>query len=624
MKQVQFTSLAVQGFKCFVQDQVLKFDSDPGIYLLSGSNEVDPQLGGNGVGKSTLWDALVWVLFGKTLRGVRGKHVTSWLGHDMTSVQLTFSVGNHQHVLTRTANPNTLTLATNQADPEQVDQLKVEDLVGYGFEGFTQCVVVGQFNTYFVDLPPLQRVRLFEHLLRLQVWDKLSTNARKSAVDLLHLVDGDLRTKCDKLCGSIDAKRAQYKAMKQEQRMDKLAARNRKVELTKIYNQHNQLQQQSVERAAVASGKVDALLAKHSKASKQYEKLAPMAQRANVLVGTTQAGIKTCKVDIATQKRVMATTKDKRNQPCPECGRKLTEKSVDVLLDTQRTHLDWSRGELGKLRAKLVDAKGAAIAAQQRVDEASTEQHRLLEAKSKQVERKLKHDAAANRHQWECQQATDALGTLDSTLRSTKQALVKLVASAKRDKKELAGYEAERGKLAAEAEQYQFWSTKFKELRLWLISGAVKELELLANSNLDRLGMKGWKLEFHIEQQTKSGTVTRGFTIAVQPPGTDEAKPWECWSGGETQRLRIATSAALATMVRNRVGTGCNLEVWDEPTAHLSPAGIDMLLQFFSERVDLDKRQVWVVDHRNLDHGNFSHHVHVTKSKLGSTIARLD
>ena len=149
---------------------------------------------------------------------------------------------------------------------------------------------------------------------------------------------------------------------------------------------------------------------------------------------------------------------------------------------------------------------------------------------------------------------------------------------------------------------------------------ALLELEIEVNNVLVALGLVDWRIEFEIERENKSGGVTRGFTVNVFPAGGDEAIPWEAWSGGETQRLRIAGAVGMANLIQSRKGVRTNIEVWDEPTAHLGQEGIDSLLDFFADRSVKEGKQVWLVDHRSLDYGGFDRVVHIVKSVEGSYV----
>ena len=59
---------------------------------MTGRNEAEPALERNGSGKSTVWDALTWCLFGKDARGLSAGNVANWNSPKGASVSFAFEV----------------------------------------------------------------------------------------------------------------------------------------------------------------------------------------------------------------------------------------------------------------------------------------------------------------------------------------------------------------------------------------------------------------------------------------------------------------------------------------------------------------------------------------------------
>jgi energy-coupling factor transporter ATP-binding protein EcfA2 len=135
------------------------------------------------------------------------------------------------------------------------------------------------------------------------------------------------------------------------------------------------------------------------------------------------------------------------------------------------------------------------------------------------------------------------------------------------------------------------------------------------------LGWVGWSVVFAVERETKAGTVARGFNVLVSSPESQEPVPWTSWSGGEMQRLRLAGAMGFGNLVANRRGKS-SLEIWDEPTAHLSAGGIADLLQWFRIRAEAENKTIWLIDHRSLDSGEFAGVFVARKENGSSTISR--
>ena len=71
-------SLTITNFGPFRETQKFEFPREPGLYFMWGENQHEPRLEANGAGKSKLWEALVWVIFGKTSRGLKAGDAANW------------------------------------------------------------------------------------------------------------------------------------------------------------------------------------------------------------------------------------------------------------------------------------------------------------------------------------------------------------------------------------------------------------------------------------------------------------------------------------------------------------------------------------------------------------------
>jgi DNA repair exonuclease SbcCD ATPase subunit len=175
---------------------------------------------------------------------------------------------------------------------------------------------------------------------------------------------------------------------------------------------------------------------------------------------------------------------------------------------------------------------------------------------------------------------------------------------------------------AVEQQRYEYWVKGFRDLRLWLMDSALSELEMRINSGLIALGLERWGINLAIERENKSGGITRGFTTQVHSPESAGDTPWRSWGGGVTQRLKIAGEIGVSKLIQDRKGIDCGIEVWDEPTAHLSDHGVQDLLIHLQERSREEKKQIWVTDHRVFDFA-FDGGLLVEKSSSGSSIKVL-
>lgn len=167
----------------------------------------------------------------------------------------------------------------------------------------------------------------------------------------------------------------------------------------------------------------------------------------------------------------------------------------------------------------------------------------------------------------------------------------------------------------------EYWKHGFKRIRLFFIEQILIPLQIEIKSAIASHGLNGWSIQLSTESETKSGTTKLGIQIKVKSLTAEG--PWEGWSGGEGQRLRLAVAEGVASLIQRAAGTWWNLEVFDEPTAHLSPEGIEDLLRSLEYRSDVLKKQIWVVEHNALTFSNFSEIWAVIKDKNGSKIQKI-
>ena len=126
---------------------------------------------------------------------------------------------------------------------------------------------------------------------------------------------------------------------------------------------------------------------------------------------------------------------------------------------------------------------------------------------------------------------------------------------------------------------------------------------------------------FNTELETKAGTLRPGIHITVASPLA--VAPWEVWSGGEGQRIRLAVALGLSSLIQRMAGININLEIYDEPTAWLSGEGIEDLIDCLKHRAKTANKTLWLCDHRALLHSDFDETWQIIKDADGSRILAL-
>lgn len=167
-----------------------------------------------------------------------------------------------------------------------------------------------------------------------------------------------------------------------------------------------------------------------------------------------------------------------------------------------------------------------------------------------------------------------------------------------------------------------FWVGGFKRVRLFIVEEALQQLELEVNNNLTSLGLMEWRIAFDVERENKSGGITKGFIVLIYPPEATEPVRYEGFSGGETQRLRMAGDLGLANLIMERAGLSNTVEFYDEPSRHLSQEGLLDLAELLAQRAEAHGKRIFLVDHHVVDYSGFAGTILVVKDADGSRLTQ--
>jgi DNA repair exonuclease SbcCD ATPase subunit len=613
-----FRHIAVEGFRSFRRDTVFTLPGRPGFYLMGGKNLVNPEMGANAVGKSSLWDALCWCLYGKTARGQTAGDVANWERDEVTSVAVLFRARGREYTLTRTWRPNSLVLERRFKDPRPVDQRQVDELLGLDHTAFLHTVLMGQFGTLFFDLGSAEKLQLFSDALGLGVWLRAADKAKERAKALAdrvqqeELVLARLRGNRETLQGQLENAKEQARLYKEHAKQELGKAKRHLEDLkTALF-----LQERALELRRTDAEKWQRRLGKRQRMA---DGAATSLRKAMEAERSARAAVSDAQV---AQRRLQDQRKraEELSGKCPTCFQHVKDATKDAVLAEWDRQIEWEKGEehrhakaMEECRTLVAKCSTVACGADR---EAQTAKAALQRADAEL--RKAEGETAVQRRV--VQHAAKAVEDLRSGKNPHEVQVWYATKQLAATRRQIKDKKDELDALSRRQKRAEFWARGFKEVRLLVVEEALAELEVEVCNALDQLGLEGWRVEFDVERETKAGTVTRGFNVFVQAPDSPRQVPWKSWCGGETQRLRVAGALGFANLICNRKGVRPSAEVWDEPTNFLSEEGVQDLLTFFEGRGREEQKQVWLIDHRSFLHGGFDGTVTIVKDKKGSKI----
>jgi DNA repair exonuclease SbcCD ATPase subunit len=249
-------------------------------------------IGENGAGKSTMLDALCWVLFNKPFRDIRMLQLINSVNKKDTRAEVEFHIGTNQYKVVRGYKPSVFEIWKNGEllpQPGNVKDYQVileETILKLNYKSFTQIVVLGNASfTPFMQLSVKDRREVIEDLLDIQIFsnmntllrDRLSKN-KNDVTDLnyqIELVENKIDVQnemIEKLEADVNA---QIKEIITERKEYELKYQTAETESLKLSQEVDELLKQVVNEQKVKSksAKVSELLQKlHDKHHSTHKK----------------------------------------------------------------------------------------------------------------------------------------------------------------------------------------------------------------------------------------------------------------------------------------------------------------------------------------------------------------
>jgi len=212
-------------------------------------------IGTNGAGKSTMLDALTFVLFNKPFRKINKPQLINTTNERDCVVEIEFSINSRDYLVRRGIKPNIFDIELNgnllhkEADDRINQKLLEENILKVNYKSFTQIVILGS-STFvpFMQLTGANRRDVIEDLLDIRIFSAMNNlikdkmRERKEQVKSLGLKKETLKDKMQMQKNFIEEI--------EEQGKNKIKGSDDKIKVLTIENdthiEHNELIESNV------------------------------------------------------------------------------------------------------------------------------------------------------------------------------------------------------------------------------------------------------------------------------------------------------------------------------------------------------------------------------------------
>jgi len=181
MKYVSFKELKIKNFLSIGEDPVI-VNFEKGLHIVTGINR-DKEDRRNGVGKSTIADALYFAIFGQTLRELKKNFIANNLTSGTCEVQLSFTIDDPKHGVNefdiiRTLNPSKVYIYKNGNDKTRDSISNTNEYINTVLsstpEIFQNCVIMTLNNHIpFMGKSKTEKRKFIEQIFNLEIFSKM-------------------------------------------------------------------------------------------------------------------------------------------------------------------------------------------------------------------------------------------------------------------------------------------------------------------------------------------------------------------------------------------------------------------------------------------------------------------
>ena len=481
-------------------------------------------VGTNGTGKSTVLDALCFVLFNKPYRKITKSQLINTTNEKGTLVEIEFSVGIRNYLVRRGIKPNVFDIEIDgrmrnkEADDRINQKVLEEQILKLNYKSFTQIVILGSSNFVpFMQLSGPNRREVIEDLLDIKIFSAMN-NLLKEKLRENRDVVRTLELKKDNI---------KDKVQMQEEFIEELETRGRKnieekeTKVNKITLEIDELLKKN-ETLSTSLNSIQTQIKTVVDAPKQLQKLASLKQKISN------------KVSRITKEHKFFTD----NTVCPTCGQDLEESFRLNRIDDAQSRAQELREGYKKLEESITE-------------EGIRERH--FTTLTKEIS-ELTHGISQNNVR------VNGLQRQTGDLQQEIQTLADRIQNRNTEHEELRKFKGDLqkvfDKLAKKNEEITYNAHVYSLLKDGGVKGKiVKKYLPLINQQVNRyLQMMDFYINFHLDEE---------FNETIKNPIHDRFS-YSSFSEGEKMRIDLALLFTWREVARFKNSASTNLLIMDE------------------------------------------------------------
>jgi DNA repair exonuclease SbcCD ATPase subunit len=589
VKNIVFNSIKIQNFLS-IGETPLEIDFKKGVTIITGENKDNG--GKNGIGKSTIADAIYWCLFGNTIRELKKDKIQHNKNSKSCEAVLNFSISDGKkdisYIIKRTLDPSKIIITSNDEDitlstlPKNDEFIK--ELIGANEEVFNNAVVMSTNNTIpFMAQKKTDKRKFIEGILQLNIFSEMLLKTRAEYNDIKK--ENDLLSNNfineQRMLSTLNDNKTNF----DESKLNRIKSIDLKINSAK--NDIKELKKEDILNLSTIQANIKKL---EDKKEELKEKLKENNQK---VLDIEKEYIKIYDL-LRESKNDKKKITDKGNT-CPTCNRTYCkddlnhiEKEItrldEVINKNQPIHDDLlkNKKEYGDINNKIVD-KIEKIKDMVKLLNDDITKSSLHEQKIKTLNEKIE-EYKENIEEIKKETFKD-----DNKITESKNNLKKIENDLKKIKKDMTILDSVKFILSEEG------------VKTYIVKKIINILNTRLNYYLKTLDAP-CKCEFN-----------EMFEEIIYNDQNKECSYFN-FSGGERKRIDTAILFTFQDIMRCHSGISYSLNIYDELfDCALDTKGTDKILQILKEKVEKYNESVYIISHKSNDLSNIDNIIFLEK-----------
>ena len=536
-------------------------------------------VGTNGAGKSTVLDALTFVLFNKPFRKINKPQLANSVNERDCLVEIEFSINSRDYIVRRGIKPSVFDILVNgtelhkEADDRAMQRILEENILKVNYKSFTQIVILGS-STFvpFMQLTTAHRREVIEDLLDIRIFSAMN-----------NLLKDKVRTQKDQI-KSLDLKKQTLKEKEQMQ----------KEFIEELENRGNANINANQEKITKLDAEVGIYMTENATTEEDIFKFTKEQEE---VIGAGEKLVKLNNLKGKISQKVSAITKEHKffteNTVCPTCTQNIEEEfRLNRITDAQNKAKELQKG--------YQDLEETIKFEQER--------ERQFTVLSKEIT-KLNHEISQNNTRISLNQRQ--IRDLESEIQTITQNL----ANRNTEHEKLEEFRENLHKtfeeLVKKKEEIVYYDFAYSLLKDdGVKTKIIKKYLPFINQQVNRyLQMMDFYINFHLDEE---------FNETVKSP-IHEDFSYSSFSEGEKMRIDLALLFTWREVARVKNSVNTNLLIMDEVfDSSLDGFGTDEFLKII--RYVIKDANIFVISHKSELHDKFENVIKFDKVKGFSKI----